>query len=82
MKALEVKTKTDNNGHLKVDIPLNVKNQNVRILILMNENSDMVDDEKLWLYSVKNNPSFDFLNDPEEDVYSINDGKPVSDEEE
>ena len=82
MKALEVKTKTDNNGHLKVDIPLNVKNQNVRLLILMNENSDMVDDEKLWLYSVKNNPSFDFLNDPEEDVYSINDGKAVSDEEE
>lgn len=81
MKALEVKTKTDNNGHLKVDIPLNVKNHNVRLLILMNENEDIVDDEKLWLYSVKNNPSFDFLNDPEEDVYSINDGKPVSDDE-
>ncbi|MFW5774277.1 MAG: hypothetical protein ACOCWD_06310 [Tangfeifania sp.] len=81
MKALEVKTKTDNNGHLKVDIPLNLKNKDVRLLILMNENNDIVEDEKLWLYSVKNNPSFDFLNDPEEDVYSLNDGKPISDDE-
>lgn len=36
--------------------------------------------EKEWLYSAANDPSFDFLKEPEEDIYSLTDGKPFHDE--
>ena len=36
--------------------------------------------EKNWLNTVSNNPSFAFLHDPEEDIYTLDDGKPVSNE--
>ena len=29
-----------------------------------------------WLHAVANNPAFDFLKNPEEDIYTITDGKP------
>jgi hypothetical protein len=29
--------------------------------------------------SISKNPSFDFLNEPEEDVYSLKDGEPFND---
>jgi hypothetical protein len=31
--------------------------------------------ESEWLKASLNNPAFDFLNDPEEDIYSMSDGK-------
>lgn len=80
MKAIEINTKTDKSGHLKVDIPLKEKNQKVRLLILLNEDEETSEDEQQWLYSISKNPSFDFLNEPEEDIYSLNDGEPVDDE--
>ena len=36
--------------------------------------------EKEWLYTAKLSPSFDFLKDPEEDIYTLSDGKPYYDE--
>lgn len=80
MKAIEINTKTDKSGHLKVDIPLKGKNQKVRLLILLSEDDETSEDEQQWLYSISKNPSFDFLNEPEEDIYSLNDGEPVDDE--
>ena len=79
MKALELKAKTDKKWNLNVNIPLNTRNKNVRVLILIDEGE--LEDEKIWLYSNSKNPSFDFLNDPEEDVYSLNDGKSISENE-
>jgi hypothetical protein len=32
-----------------------------------------------WLNAVANNSAFDFLKDPEEDIYTITDGKPFYD---
>lgn len=32
-----------------------------------------------WLHAVANNPAFDFLKNPEEDIYTITDGKPFYD---
>ena len=78
MKAIEIKAKTDDTGNLKLDIPLKSKNRQVKILILFREEDEMLDDENLWLYSNSNNPSFDFLNEPEEDVYSLNDGEAIA----
>jgi hypothetical protein len=78
MKAIEIKAKTDNTGNLKLDIPLERKNRQVKILILFKEDDELLDDENLWLYSNSNNPSFDFLNEPAEDIYSLNDGEPIN----
>jgi hypothetical protein len=78
MKAIEINSKTDNKGHLKFDYQLDKANHNVRVLILIDENSD-IDEEKLWMDTISNNPVFDFLKDKSEDIYSINDGEPFND---
>lgn len=36
-------------------------------------------DESEWLRSAASNPAFDFLKDPEEDIYTLADGKPFND---
>ncbi len=42
------------------------------------ENEEMTE-EQTWLRSVSNNPAFDFLKEPGEDIYSLNNGKPLHD---
>jgi hypothetical protein len=36
--------------------------------------------EQTWLDGVTNNPSFAFLHDPEEDIYTLKDGQSVAHE--
>ncbi|MFQ5864893.1 MAG: hypothetical protein ACE5IW_06665, partial [bacterium] len=48
-------------------IPL-VGKSKVRIIILFPDESDI--DERAWLRSVSANPVFDFLKEPEEDIYT------------
>lgn len=79
MKAIEINSKTDKNGILRIDYPLKRKDSNVRIIILLDDDYPNADDEKLWLQSISKNEAFDFLNDPAEDIYSINDGEPLND---
>ncbi len=79
MKAIEISTKTDKQGHLKINYPLNKKERNVRIIILVDETNDDKDEEKLWLNSITSNPAFDFLKDQTEDIYSLTDGSSISD---
>ena len=71
MKAIEINSKTDKKGHLKIDYALNKSNQKVRVLIFV-ENED----EEIWLDTVTDNPAFDFLKEEEEDIYSLTDGEP------
>ena len=78
MKAIEIKSKTDSSGHLNIEYKLDQANRDVRVLILLEE-GDYPDEEKLWMDSISENPSFDFLNDPAEDIYSLNDGEPLDD---
>lgn len=79
MRAIEIISKTDKSGHLKIDYMLNKSDRNVRILILLEEDSYEQEEEKLWMNSISKNPSFDFLNEPVEDVYSLKDGEPLND---
>ena len=79
MRAIEINSKTDKKGRLKIDYDLTQKNTNVRVLILVDEQDDEAKEEKIWLSSVLNNSAFDFLKDEEEDIYSITDGKPLND---
>ncbi|MCH7396980.1 hypothetical protein MM213_17830 [Belliella sp. R4-6] len=71
MKAIEIKSKTNKKGHLKLDLGLKEADKNVKVLILMEEE---LNDENDWLKVVSNNPAFDFLKEEEEDIYTIEDG--------
>lgn len=73
MRAIEVNTQTNQFGNLELNYPLKSVNQNVRVIILVEEEEN---EEKLWMKSISSNPTFDFLKD-EENIYSINDGKPI-----
>lgn len=77
MKAIEINSKTDKEGHLKIDYQLDTTNSNVRVLILLEDNSD-ADEEEAWMDSISKNPAFEFLEDESEDIYSLNDGEPFS----
>lgn len=78
MRAIEISSKTDKSGHLKIDYMLNKSERNVRILILLEEDSYEQEEEKLWMNSISKNPSFDFLNEPVEDIYTLKDGEPFN----
>ena len=78
MRAIEINSKTDKKGHLKIDYQLDKSDSNVRVLILVDDDSDK-DEEKIWMDSITSNPAFDFLNDQSEDIYSIKDGEPFND---
>ena len=78
MRAIEINSKTDKKGHLKIDYQLDKSESDVRVLILLDDNLD-IDDEKLWVNSISTNPAFDFLKDKSEDIYSITDGEPFND---
>ena len=70
MKVIEFFSRTDKNGHLKINYPLDKPDSKVRILLLI---EDEKDEESKWLTSISNNPAFDFLAE-EENIYSSNDG--------
>jgi len=78
MQAVEALGHVDNNGTLQINTPLPLKEGDVKVIIMYAENNEMTE-EQLWLRSVSNNPAFDFLKDQEEDIYSLNDGKPLHD---
>lgn len=77
MRAIEVLSRTDKSGILKLECKLHNPEKNVRILMLFEEDEKQADDEQAWLQYVSNNPAFGFLNEPEENVYSLNDGEPL-----
>lgn len=47
----------------------------VRAIILFPESEDLNENE--WLQAAAKNEAFVFLNDPEEEIYSLTDGKPL-----
>jgi len=78
MKAIEINSETDQDGVLKISYKINKSNSKVRVLILYDDKNES-DEEKLWMDSIAKNPAFDFLNDPAEDIYTIKDGEPFHD---
>ena len=79
MKSIEINTKTDKQGHLRINYPLNKKDKKVRVIILLDEQNDDIDEEKKWLNSIQSNPAFDFLKEPSENIYTLSDGEPFND---
>ena len=78
MTAIEMTGTVDENHQLKLDGTLPFAGpKRVRVIVLSprtepaNEISEME-----WLKASLNNPVFEYLRDPEEDIYTISDGKP------
>lgn len=78
MQAVEAYGHIDSNGSLQINTPLPLKEGDVKVIIMYAENEEMTD-EQLWIKSISANPAFDFLKDPQEDIYTLNDGKPLND---
>lgn len=51
----------------------------VRVIVLFPSDNENTEEE--WIQSAVHNPVFDYLKEPEEDIYSITDGKPFDDKE-
>lgn len=78
-KAIETTATIDANRQLVLDEPLPVAGPTkVRVIILLPEETEI--EEKEWLRSASVNPAFDSLKEPEEDIYTLSDGKPFHDE--
>jgi hypothetical protein len=77
MKAIETTGKVDKAGVLHLDAPLALKDQTVKVIVLIPDEADT--EEREWLRAVSSNPTFDFLQDEKEDIYFPNDGKPFHD---
>lgn len=78
MQAVEALGHINSIGSLQINTTLPLKEGKVKVIIMYAENDEAME-EQLWLRSVSNNPAFDFLKVPQEDIYSFNDGKPLHD---
>lgn len=79
LKAIEVVGTIDEQRRLHITEPLPlVAPGRVRIIILIPEEVDI--DEQEWLHAAATNPAFDSLKAPEEDIYTLADGKPFHDQ--
>jgi hypothetical protein len=79
LKAIEVGGTIDEQRRLQLDEPLPIVGPSrVRVIILISDETDI--DEKEWLQAAASNPAFDFLKEPEEDIYTLTDGKPFYDQ--
>jgi hypothetical protein len=79
MRAIETTGILTTQGQIQLDhlLPQD-KPSRVRVILLMSEEDEP--NEQIWLSAVSGNPSFAFLSDPEEDIYTIEDGRPVNHE--
>ena len=78
MRAIEATGRIDDERRLHLDEQLAVDATGpVRVIILIPEADEP--DEREWLAAAAANPAFDFLREPEEDVYTLDDGRPYDD---
>jgi hypothetical protein len=77
-RAIETTGTIDSQNKLVLDENLPVMGPaRVRVIILLQEETEI--DEMRWLKAAQNNPVFDFLKDREEDIYTLDDGRPFHD---
>lgn len=77
-RAIETTGVVDTHRQLILDEPLPVWGpKRVRVIILLPE-EDISEEE--WLRAAAANPAFDFLKEPQEDIYTFSDGRPFYDQ--
>ena len=76
LTAIETTGTIEQSGKIVIDetFPVNAPTS-VRVIVLFPESEDIHEDE--WRQAASKNEVFDFLNDSEEDTYSLTDGKPL-----
>jgi hypothetical protein len=76
LTAIETTGTIEQNGKIVIDETFSVNEPtSVRVIVLFPESEDLNENE--WLQAASKNKVFDFLNDPDEDIYSLTDGKPL-----
>jgi len=77
MNAIQATAIIDADGQLRLDVQLPVAGPSrVRVIILVPDARELSEEE--WSKQVIKSPSFEFLKDPGEDVFTLNDGKPFN----
>lgn len=80
-RAVEIAGLIDAEHRLRLDEPIPLMGPaRVRVIILIPEPEDAAADEieeAVWLRLAMTNPVFEFLSDPAEDIYTIEDGNPI-----
>ncbi len=76
MTAIETTGTIDKHNRIQLDRSLPIIGpKRVRLIILSPADDDW--NEAEWLQAAAQNSAFDFLNDPAEDIYTLDDGKPL-----
>lgn len=78
LQAVELIGTIDEKGQLHLDEPISAVGQGRVRVILLPEEADIGEHE--WLKAAAGNPAFDFLKDPAEDIYTLDDGQPFNDQ--
>jgi hypothetical protein len=79
LSAIELSGTINENHQIQLDEPLPIEaSKRVRVIVLYSTDDDI--SEKEWLQAATTSSAFDFLDDPAEDIYTLEDGKPLSDE--
>lgn len=75
LRAIETTGTVDEQRRLHLDERLPIEGPSrVRVIILVSEDCDI--GEREWLRVAAANPAFAFLAGPEEDIYTLEDGRP------
>jgi len=79
VRAIETRGTVEEKRRLLLDesLPLNMQ-ERVRVIILLEGDSEI--SEREWLEAAALNRSFEFLHDPEEDIYRATDGEPFGEQ--
>jgi len=78
MHAVEVTGIITERNQLKLSEPLPISGpKEVRVIVIYPPDDTW--NETTWLQAAARNPAFDFLKDPAEDIYTLNDGQPFHD---
>lgn len=79
LTAIEATGTIDEERRLRLDESLPLSGpKRVRVIVLYP--ADEISDETEWLHAAARNPAFESLADPEEDIYSLDDGEPFLDQ--
>jgi hypothetical protein len=79
MNAIETTGIVDARHQLLLDEPLPIAGHSrVRVIVLVPEETDI--SEAAWIKAAASSPTFHFLKDAAEDIYTVADGKPFHDE--
>jgi len=80
VRAIETTDAIGTPRQLRLDTPLPVTGPGrVRGVVLFPKEEYEEPSETEWLHAAATNPAFDFLKDPEKDVYTLTDGRPYDD---